>query len=369
MMKVLFVTNFPSAYRVDFFNELGKGCDLTVAYERKKAAHRDEKWQGAKGDHFREIYMRLRPKGTSQSRGSATKNTVKCGNYDVVIFGGYASPSVIRAIVYCRTHKQKYYIEFDGSFDKTDPFLKRIVKKYLLKGAEGCFVTSEETARYIQKMGISTEKIIKYPFTSVREEEIIASPLSFHEKAELRKRLNLPEGQLIISVGQFIYRKGYDLLLEALSNVEHSVSVIIVGGEATDEYIELCERYNLTNVRFLPFLRKRELFQIYKAADLFVLPTREDVWGLVINEAMSCGLPIISTYNCIAATELIDNGRNGMLVPSNDSNALAVAIKEILSRDLYKMGEASLACIRNFSIEKMAQKHIEALYERVNGRS
>ena len=59
------------------------------------------------------------------------------------------------------------------------------------------------------------------------------------------------------------------------------------------------------------------------AADVFVMPTREDIWGLVINEAMAYGLPVVSTDKCIAALELVKNGRNGYIIPPNQPKEIA----------------------------------------------
>lgn len=366
-MKILFVTNFPSQYRVKFFNELGKVCDLTVAYERERALHRDEKWQGGKNESFAEIFLKLRPKGTSQSYGSAIAKLIKNQEYDSIIFGGYSSPAVMRAIAYCRRHKIRYYIEFDGCFNKKDAPVKRMLKKYLLKKAVGCFVTCKETRQYLHGMGIPDEKIFGYPFTSVCQRDILSVPSASAEKREIRRQLGLPDGILLISVGQFIHRKGFDVLLRALPRVERDVSVMIVGGEPTEEYLSLCEQEKLTNVKFMPFLAQEELFRFYRCADVFVLPTREDVWGLVINEAMACGMPVISTDRCIAAEELIAPGRSGMIVPAENEEALAGAINTVLNCDLAEMGKESLTVMREYTIEKMAQRHIEVLCAEYNG--
>lgn len=367
MMKLLFVTNFPSRYRVRFFNELGKMCDLTVAYERKYAAHRDKDWQSEDNENFVEIFLKLRMKGTSQSRGSAVVELIKRQKYDSIIFGGYSSPSVMRAIAYCRIHKVKYYIEFDGCFNKKDALVKRIVKKYLLEKATGCFVTCEETRQYLYGLGVCSERIFRYPFTSVSQDDILSAPPIPYEKKKTRRKFGLPDGILLISVGQFIHRKGFDVLLRALPHVEREVNVLIIGGEPTEEYISLCIQEKLSNVKFMPFLSKGELFQLYQCADVFILPTREDIWGLVINEAMACGLPIISTNKCIAANELVFPRRNGMIVPAEDEVALADAINEMLVNDLREMGKNSLLAIQAYTIEKMAQRHIEVLQAESNG--
>lgn len=360
-MNVIFVTNLPSPYRVDFFNELGKTVSLTVIYERHSAADRNTAWKGNDAIHFIEKYANTRPVGTDRSAGLGIVRMIKGERFNHIVFCGYSSPAVMLAIAYCRLKKIPYYIESDGGFCKTDRFWVKRLKKFLIHDAIGHFVTCEEYKKYLLTLGVREKRIHKYPFTSLNEACILKKPLNYDEKAELRKQLGLPDGILIVSVGQFIYRKGFDILLKALPSVNNSVNVIIIGGEVTKEYHDLCEKLKLKNVTFVPFLEKSALFRFYKAADIFCLPTREDIWGLVINEAMACGMPIISTNKCIAATELVENGCNGIVVKADDVEALADGINYLLSCDMLEMGDESIRTIRNYSIEKMAQKHIEIL--------
>ena len=119
----------------------------------------------------------------------------------------------------------------------------------------------------------------------------------------------------------------------------------------------------MTNVHFIPFREKEDLVSIYKCADLFVMPTREDIWGLVINEAMANGLPVISSNKCIAAIEMVKEGCNGFIYQCEDVAGLAHKIEFIFSNPLLasKYSEASLETIKNYTIEKMAFDHYNFL--------
>ena len=108
------------------------------------------------------------------------------------------------------------------------------------------------------------------------------------------------------------------------------------------------------------FKRKTELAYYYAMADVFVLPTREDIWGLVVNEAMAFGLPIITTDKCIAGLELVDD-KNGVIIPVNNVYALSNAINYILNNDTEKMGRVSIDRIKQYTIEKMAKIHSKIL--------
>ena len=81
--------------------------------------------------------------------------------------------------------------------------------------------------------------------------------------------------------------------------------------------------------------------------------------GLVINEAMAYGLPVITTDRCVAGLELVKEGANGYIVPTEDAHSLAEAIEKVLCSDLRKMGESSLEKIRPYTIENMVKVHID----------
>jgi glycosyltransferase involved in cell wall biosynthesis len=191
------------------------------------------------------------------------------------------------------------------------------------------------------------------------ERDILQHVISAGEKQKIRQELEIAEEHMVLAIGQFIHRKGFDVLLKAAQSVSKDVGIYIVGGEATEEYLKLREDLGVTNVHFVGFQKKERLAEFYKAADLFVLPTREDVWGLVINEALAYGLPTITTDRCVAGLELIEDGVNGYVVPVEDEKILAEKISAVLSSDLQQMGEASLRKIRPYTLENMAKTHAE----------
>ena len=150
------------------------------------------------------------------------------------------------------------------------------------------------------------------------------------------------------------------MLLKACTKIPKEYGVYIVGGEPTQKYLALKRRLDLDNVHFIGFRSKEELKEYYMAADLFVLPTREDIWGLVINEAMAYGLPVVTTDNCIAGLELVKDYENGFIVPVEDERVLANKINKILTDDDLrgKMAKNSLVKIKQYTIENMAESHI-----------
>ena len=120
------------------------------------------------------------------------------------------------------------------------------------------------------------------------------------------------------------------------------------------------EKNGLTNVHFIDFKAKEELKCFYRAADIFVLPTREDIWGLVINEALANGLPVVTTKRCVAGLELVTNNYNGYIVDVDNSLQLTDAINLAIENS-ERLSANALTSIHNYTIESMAETHEKLL--------
>ncbi len=361
MKKLLFVTNFASPYRVDFCNELGREFDLTVIYEWRKLSSRDDRWTGDSTRLFSEVY----PESTGEINRNAVVHYLKKHKFDAVLFSGYATPAVIVAILYCKRHRIPYFIEFDGGFNKRDRLPRRLLKKVLVSSAKGLFITCRDLWDYLTDLGVPQRKLYRYPFSSIKRSEILPQVPSVADKQALKAKLGMKEQKVIVAVGRFIYGKGYDVLFDALRTMDREIGVYIIGGSPTPEYLATQKAYGLTNVHFVDFMDKESLWEWYKAADLLVHPTRSDVWGLVLNEAMACGLPVVSTDRCIAAKELITDGENGYVVPVEDVAALAEKMQTIMNDDVLRasMSERSLQVIAPYTTENMAKAHADIFKE------
>lgn len=360
MKRVLFLTNFASPYRVHFFDELGKYMDVTVLYSDhvEDIRHRDANWfeKGEGGFYAVQLtpVIALGDKKLCFNVLPWLKKT-----YDAIVICGYSSPTAMLAMAYLHLHRIPFYIEVDGGLIRQEKKLKYLLKKTLVCMANQWLSTGVYTTKYLVHYGAKPEKITHYPFSSLYESDILPHPVCREEKIMLRRELGITEENVVIAVGQFIHRKGFDVLMQAAKNLHSDTGVYIVGGEATEDYRKLREELGLKNVHFLGFQKKDRLAQFYKAADVFVLPTREDIWGLVINEALAYGLPVITTDRCVAGLELIEDGINGYVVPVEDASTLGEKIKAVLASDLQKMGEEALRKIRPYTLENMAKIHAE----------
>lgn len=362
MKKVLFLTNYPSPYRVRFFDELGKTADVTVLYSDRaeNIKHRDGAWfeQGEGGFHP----VQLNPVaklGDENLCPDVLKWLKK--PFDAVVICGYSSPTAMLAMAYLRMRRIPFYMEVDGGLIREEGKLKFLVKKKLVGMANRWLSTGRYTTDFLAHYGADRERIETYPFSSLFEKDILPDVVSPEEKKRLRRELGISQSRMILSVGQCIPRKGFDLLLKAAKGLPEDTALCIVGGEPTPGYLALQRELGLDQVYFPGFHKKESLQRYYRCADLFVLPTREDIWGLVVGEAMAYGLPVITTNRCVAGLELVENGISGYIVPVEDAEALREAMLLSLQGDLRQMGAAALERIRPYTIENMAKAHMEIL--------
>lgn len=362
-MKVLYLSNIPSPYMVNFFNELGKECQLTVLFERNTSSERDKSWEQYEFRNFEGIVMHGINTAVDAAFCPQVVKYIKRNRYDFIFVTNPSTPTGIWAIEYLKLRRIPFILESEGGFAKDGKGLKEKFKKQLMSGALLYFSTTEMDDKYFLMYGAVKEKIVRYPFTSLYEKDLLAETTTQLKKIDMKHALGIKEEKMILLVGQFIYRKGNDIMLNACKNIDKNTAVYFIGGTPTQEYLKLKDELGLSHVHFVEFVSKQELKSYYIASDLFVLPTREDTWGLVINEAMAYGLPVITTHMCIAGLALVENNVNGFLVPVDDVEALTDRINEILTHDELrdKMAHRNLEKIQWYTYENMAKRHIELL--------
>ena len=291
------------------------------------------------------------------------------------------------AIEWLRLHRIPFCLSADGGFIRKDNIFLHKIKKHFISTASAWLSTGKNTTDYQVHYGAKREKCFVYPFSSVKERDFYGGfaesereteklkeicgddGRSLPEFSQIRKksrdaarlRKNIRETSVILSVGQFIPRKGMDVLLRAGANLPADVGIYIVGGQPTDEYIELA-RSCAGRVHFIDFCRGEELSDYFRAADVFVLATREDIWGLVVNEAMAFALPVITTDRCVAGLEMVKDGYNGEIVPVDDADKLYQAISDCLSSAyLPQYALNSYLTAARYTVEAMARVHMEFL--------
>lgn len=361
--KILLVDNYMLPYRVQLNNEIAKSVDLTALYEFSKDKIRDEKWKNGKAE-FKFSVANTECDRVDVKYDKKFMEKQCFSSYDCILIEAYNCKMSIKIMSYLKKNNIDFIINADGGFKKSkENPLKRIYKRHLLKQASMWITSGEYSSEYLKFYGAKTEFIRYYPFAFNYPEDIMLP--SQEEKQKIKNKLNIKYDKVILTVSRFVEIKGNDILLKACQGLDDNIGIYLVGGFPTLEYTKLKEDLKLDNVNFIDFMPSVDLEEYYKMADLFVLPTRADVWGLVINEAMAKSLPIITTNKCIAGIERVIPGENGFLVEVDDICEIHNKIKLLFKDEnlLTKISNNNFEKMKKFTILDNANRHCEIFQE------
>ncbi len=364
-MKVFILTTVMAPYRIKVFELLGKGCELTVGFEVLHDMERNEEWYVKQSENFKLVGLKNWEKGTKSFHWEAVK-IIKRDRPDLIVLYEYSTrTSVVVANIADRL-KIPYMINCDGAFIGKETFRDRI-KRRMIHHASGLLAGGKSAEEYFIHYGGGKEKIYNHHFSSLCTADILGEAVSEEKKCFLRKKLGVRNIGTILTVGSFIPRKGIKELLEIWKIFDESYQFLIIGsGKEQDCYFNIIKDMKLENVKIFPFMQYEELRSFYMASDLFVLNTKEDIWGLVVNEAMACGLPVLTTDRCNAGKELIKEGKNGYLVKAGDNGALTQKItSHFRNADCSQMANECLYTIKDYTVENIADNHLEAFEKTV----
>lgn len=344
MKKVLYLTNIEVPYRVRFFNELAKHCDLTVLYEKRTFEYRNQTWaQSEQVNHSRKYLKR------EKLFFSGILKHLRC-EYDTIIVGCYNSPVQMLAMLYMRLKKMPFVINLDGEPFLEGSGLKSRMKRFVLSGAQSYLVAGKKAAQSLKKV-VGKKPVVPYFFSSLSEEEI---------KRNARRTDAICRNGTVLVIGQYFGYKGMDVALEA-ARMSPDLHYKFVGmGSRTELFTE--EHEIPSNVNIIPFLQKEELEKEYLTCGMLVLPSRQECWGLVINEAASFGMPIVSTWGSGAAVEFLADKYPQYLAKPADAGSLYRCITALIASEEKEQYQEYLknraGC---YSIEKSARQHCLAL--------
>ena len=234
------------------------------------------------------------------------------------------------------------------------------VKKIIHNNVDAVFIPSEFHAPYYEHMGFPRERIVVG--VDVVDNDFFSRHAQFAAKRsrEIRKELNLPE-KYFIFVGRFIKRKGIETLLQAFQLYRKEAGpaawdLVLVGDDVeSTEYTFKVKK--MEGVHFVGAQFGETLCAYYGLASAMILPSDIETWGLVVNEAMACRLPVIASSGCGAARALIDEGKNGWMFEPRDYHRLSQLMKEVTflpSDELKFVGELAFRTIQSYSLDTFA---------------
>lgn len=364
--KVIIFSNIPAPYFVDYCEELSKYVDLTVVFELRTATNRQQNWYKNRTNSFKTIFLNALRITYESGLSFKFKKILKYEKYDLVIVGNPTTPTGIFLISYLKKKKLKYAIQSEGGFVGSGVGIKETLKKKIISGANFYLSGMSDMNDYFGMYAGNNSTIYRYHFSSLWQDEIDKQLISTHKKELIKKDLGIDRQLLIVYVGHFIKAKGYNLCLELANMMKERADVAFgfAGGLPSKKDLIFIKNNNMSNVFFFGFLSKEKLIELYHASSLLVLPTYSDTWGLVINEAMSKGCPIVTTDSCIAGLEMFSKEHPECLAKTGDIDDLKLKVSSIIndSNKMKELCDFSISSIQNYSIENMAKeifKYIE----------
>jgi glycosyltransferase involved in cell wall biosynthesis len=290
------------------------------------------------------------------------------GQYEIIIVGGYHHPTIWIAFIYACIARKRFLLWSETtsidkrSYKKVKEWLKRLLVRY----ASGYIVPGKAQKRYLMDLGARDDLIFIAP-NSV-DSRLFSQPRYYRQqkKEKLKRELGI-KNHVCLYVGRMIDQKGIPDLIDAYETIhEHfkALNLLLVGdGPQKEEYIADCTKRGLRGVIFTGFQEQEDLPKYYAIADIFILPSLSEPWGLVLNEAMLAGLPLICSTAVGASRDLVQDGENGILYEPGDICRLAVSIEQLIKNDELRrrMGAKSAEIINKYTPEIMAEGFKKAI--------
>lgn len=179
--------------------------------------------------------------------------------------------------------------------------------------------------KFYHKIGVSDKKIIRYAY------QVDVSPMFVNNRS-----ISVKDKLKILFIGQLIYRKGVDVLINAVSKIDsNNISLSIIGnGKEKNKLERLVDAKGLLNrVTFLGTYDNEKVPMALQEHDLLIVPSRHDGWAAVTNEALQCGTPVIIS-DAAGASDLISGSGAGCVFKNGDTNMLAEILKKLINDNL-----------------------------------
>lgn len=372
--RVVILTEIISPYRIPVFNALAeqKGIDLHVVFLAETDAALRQ-WRVYKDEiHFSHQVLpswrwRVGEGGVLLNRG--LWHALNAAAPQGVLCGGYNYPASWAALWWARRRRARFVLwsESNRQDHRSGRAWVEGLKRYFLRRCDAFVVPGKSSFAYLKDLGAAPQSIFTAPNAVDSTYFAAAAGKARAEENSHRQRLGLP-ARFILYVGRLVPEKGVFDLLEAYAKLESDlrakVGLVFAGdGVSRGELVERSRQISPGVVCFPGFAHREDLAVLYSLAEALILPTHSDTWGLVVNEAMVCGLPVIVTSVAGCAPDLVEDGWNGWVVPPHDPDRLMAAIRLLVEQPETRrqMSANSRERIRQYSPEACARGLAEAL--------
>ena len=265
---------------------------------------------------------------------------VRAGGFDALWTHGHAYGSNLIAMAAARSRSIPVFLRGETSLllrrSGWRKALRHLYHKSVFASVDQFLAIGDANRDYYLSMGVAASRIHQVPYVVDNDRFIRDSRISDDERRAIRAEFGVKDDTpIILYLSKLQRRKHPEFLVEAadqLNRLGHSAHAVIVGsGEMDEELRALVAERALSNVHFAGFQNQARLPKIFAASDIFVLPAKQEPYGLVVNEAMCAGLPIVTTDEVGASRDLVHDGRNGSVVPAGEVQPFVDALAHLVS--------------------------------------
>lgn len=291
---------------------------------------------------------------------------LRSGRYDVLWLHGYGYFACWLAFLAARTMRMPVMLRGETHLGLLRAGWRgrarnRFLRAYF-RSIQAFLAIGSRNREYYQAMGVAADAIHLVPYAVDNTRFIASARLEPDARAQMRIRLGLRPGvTTVLYASRLVERKHPATLLRAISSLQRAgidVGLCVIGSGPLDQSLrQESQELGLRDISFVGFLNQQELPRAFSSCEIFVLAAEAEPWGLVVNEVMCAGLPVIVSDEAGCAADLVEHGVNGLCVTAGDSAQLARAIEKLAldSQLRDSMGRASLERIRGWGFAECAE--------------
>jgi glycosyltransferase involved in cell wall biosynthesis len=297
------------------------------------------------------------------------------GKSNVVIVSGWIYFSYIITIISAKLMGKKVWVRAENTYSKeiTKNAFLLLIKKVMLKGflfrlfIDRYLFIGKDNKEFFKLYGAKDEQLVYTPYCVNNDFFATFYEESKNKKNELRIKLGMPvDKKVILFTGKYQKVKRPLDLMQAFHelNLQNTLLVMVGEGELRNEMEDYIKVNQLQNVLLTGFINQSAIPQYYSIADIFVLCSESETWGLSVNEAMNFALPVVVSNTVGCSYDLIDNGINGYIYEKADIKLLTECLKKLVDNDELRleMGQAGIRKIKEFSYAATVENIRKQLY-------